>query len=287
MIVFDKKTHTYIKGHKALISVTQLLAKHNLAPNYDKVDEELLKQASERGTLIHEEISHYLLFGEKGTTKELQQFIKKNKGNTSLGSEMIVYNDLVAGTYDYLYQNSKGEIVRVDFKTTSTKHIDSVSWQLSLYDYLDTEYKADRFELWHFSDKGLKIIPIDKKDTQEIERLLTCEKLGLPYYPKELVLSQNELAKISELNNIIVNAKTTIKKAETTLNELKQAIIKAMEENKIYSFKNDEMVISYVAPHERTIIDSDRLQKELPQVYEDYSKTTPIKASLKITIKEK
>lgn len=288
MISFDNNTHIYYLDAKPLISCTQLLIKHNLAPDYSKVNKELLEQSAKKGSAVHKEIDEYLRFGIIGITNELQQFIKKNKGNTWLGNEAIVHNDIVAGTYDYLYKNKKGEIVRVDFKTTSTKHLDSVSWQLSIYDYLDDYYKANKFELWHFDkEKGLKIIPIPKKSTLDLDTLMNCERLGIPFKPQELELSKQEIIEIESLQNAIEHANSVIKSANAKLDLLKETIIKKMEENNIKSFKNDTLSITYVAPSTRESIDTTRLNQEHPELIENYKKVSNIKASVRITIKEK
>ena len=61
MINFDEQTHTYTneKG-KVLISVTQLLKLAGISPNYDFVNEEVLKAAADKGSLIHKEIEDYI-----------------------------------------------------------------------------------------------------------------------------------------------------------------------------------------------------------------------------------
>ena len=67
--------------------------------------------------------------------------------------------------------------------------------------------------------------------------------------------------------------------------EIKKAIMKAMEDNSVYSFENEALKVTYVAPTTRTTIDSARLKKELPEIAEKYTKRSDVKASLRITIK--
>jgi len=65
-VKFNKKTHKYTlvdsKGKKIsdLISVTQLLKKHEISPDYSQVDEETLNAKARRGTVIHEELEKYI-----------------------------------------------------------------------------------------------------------------------------------------------------------------------------------------------------------------------------------
>ena len=69
-IKFDETLHKYTVDGKEVISVTQLLQKHKITPSYDAVDKELLRVASERGTLIHEEVEKSIESGECGFTEE-------------------------------------------------------------------------------------------------------------------------------------------------------------------------------------------------------------------------
>ena len=202
-MVFDTKTHTYIDNEtsKVLISCTELLKKHNLAPKYDSVDSEILRLASERGTLIHKEIEDYIKKGERGFTKELGNFIKEIQYQEIeiLESEQLLHNDIVAGTCDFLYKDKDNKVHRADFKTTSTIHKDYVAWQLSLYDHLDTT-KANYFEVWHFDKDGyLTIKQLAPKPIKEIEKLLDAERKG-EIYQSETMEFQLSSGSVSALD---------------------------------------------------------------------------------------
>ena len=107
MITFDEATHTYTDNGKTLVSVTQLLKLANLSPDYSFVDEETMKRASERGTLIHKEIEDYIKNGEVGFTEELYAFIDYLKENDlePIASELMVHDEEVAGTVDLILKN--------------------------------------------------------------------------------------------------------------------------------------------------------------------------------------
>ena len=72
-IKFDETLHKYTVDGKEVISVTQLLQKHKITPSYDAVDKELLRMASERGTLIHEEVENWIKNNETGFTEEFER----------------------------------------------------------------------------------------------------------------------------------------------------------------------------------------------------------------------
>lgn len=70
-LTFDEEWHTYRVNDKIVPSVTRLLDDGS----YTNVDQEILKKACERGTLIHKEIEMYLKHTEKGFTDEFQEFL--------------------------------------------------------------------------------------------------------------------------------------------------------------------------------------------------------------------
>lgn len=70
-LTFDEEWHTYRVNGKIVPSVTRLLDDGS----YANVDQEILKKACERGTLIHKEIEMYLKHTEKGFTDEFQEFL--------------------------------------------------------------------------------------------------------------------------------------------------------------------------------------------------------------------
>ena len=50
MITFKEDTHEYFNGDKKLISVTQLMRKHGLAPNYDGIPDAVLRAKAKSRT---------------------------------------------------------------------------------------------------------------------------------------------------------------------------------------------------------------------------------------------
>lgn len=70
-LTFDEEWHTYRVNGKIVPSATRLLDDES----YANVNQEILKKACERGTLIHKEIEMYLKHTEKGFTDEFQEFL--------------------------------------------------------------------------------------------------------------------------------------------------------------------------------------------------------------------
>ena len=287
-LTFIEDTHEYFLGDKKLISVTQLMQKHGLAPNYGDVPSEVLRAKAERGSLVHKEIEEYIKEGNIGFTNELIEFINADKGEV-LKSEFKVNNDIVAGTVDLLlYKNN--EYIIADLKTTSELHIDAVSWQLTIYAYLLSKInpmiKVTKGQAFHFNKDGnLNIVDIVLKPFEEIDRLMECERNDEKFEVKKIA-SDEQLMQLLEVEALIKSIEEKKKKAEEQAKELRAELMKAMEANGVKSFENDLIRITYVAPSTRQSIDSAKLKKEQPEIYANYLKSSEVKASLRITLKE-
>ena len=289
MVRFDEVEHRYYDGDKELISVTTLLRKHGLAPDYSAAPVEILNRKAERGTLIHQEIEDYIKLGVVGFTTELENFINYIKENNIeiIASEEIVYNDIVAGKYDLLCKRGD-DIIRVDYKTTYRVHKQDVSWQLSCYDELDSKYKANKLEVWHFdSDGKMTIVPIDFVNNDIVKELFDRERRGeVSEHLPSIEIDDESLAVIEEATHIIERAKKESDEAKMRMDSINKAIIAAMVENGVKSYENDFIKITLVAPYEKQSIDTTRLKKDMPEVATKYTKISQVAASLKIALKE-
>lgn len=298
--VFREDTHQYFlvdvktgEVIKELISVTTLLKKHGLSPDYSAVPSETLKKKAEYGKLVHKELEQYIKDGEIGFTQELQDFISWSNENhfKAVDSEFIVYNDIVAGTVDLLgaQQIAVDDEIEIlgDFKTTATLHKDTVSWQLSLYAYLyDKQYgkMVKELKAFHFNE-GLKVVDIDFIPTSEIEKLLEAEANGEIYQARQLEITTDLKAQIIAAEEAIKHFDLQKKEAEANAEKLKQMLLEKMREENIKSFEDERIKITYVAPTTRETIDSARLKKELPEIAEQYKKISNVKDSVRITLK--
>jgi len=251
---FNEKDHIYKLGDKALISVTRLLKKHNLATDYSMVNPEILNAKATRGTLIHFEIEKYLETGELGFTSELYAFAEWQKKNNIkvLASESVVNNDLVAGRLDLIAESP---------------NIQSEIMVLHLNGNKCVEYP-------------LELIP-DK----EIERLLECERNGEIYQSKELVVVDNTIEQLYKAELTLQQLKKKQDEIQEQAIEIRSLIIKAMKEQGIKSFENSLLKLTYIAPSERVSIDTQKLKKELPDIAEKYSKKIPVKETVRITLR--
>ena len=288
--IFNKENHTYTLDGKILISVTQLMRKHGLAPDYSGINETVLQRKAERGTLIHEEIERYIKHGELGFTSEQDDFIgfAKELGLKNMRSEQIVNNDLVAGTIDLMAERVAGKAtikVLADYKTGTTVDKEAVRWQLSLYERLSGE-KFDEFYVFHLCEKS-KYIPLEHIPAEEVEKLLECERKGEIYKPRTLMVPSELLAAAEQAERAVMVAEAAKKEAEANANEIRAQLIAAMEAQGIKSFETADksMLITYVAPSVRQGLDGELLKKEHPELAQKYVKTSTVKASVRITVR--
>lgn len=96
-----------------------------------------------------------------------------------------------------------------------------------------------------------------------------------------------ELGKIEEQISIAIK-ELQIKQQElqNKNDEIKEQIKSAMEENEVKKYENDYISITYVAPTTRTTIDSKLLKEKYENIYNECSKVSNVKSSIRIKIKD-
>lgn len=295
MLKFDEKEHKYTLDGKVLISVTQLMQKHGLAPSYAGVSSDVLNAKAERGSLIHKEIEDFIKNKEIGFTEEMMEFKDYVEGRKikHIQSEQKVHNDIVAGTIDLVFEDGKQPII-ADIKTTYQLHQEAVSWQLSIYlwlyldydlRYADAAWDGYKAQAFHFNKDGeLNVVDIPLKPYWEVGKLMDCERKG-EIYKYEVEINDQQLTEIEELEQLIKMLDGQVKAAKQKQDELKGALLQEMETRGLKSFEKGNLKITYVAPSTRTTLDSKAIKEKYPAIYEAHLKETEIKASLKITLK--
>ena len=288
-IKFDENLHKYTVDGKEVISVTQLLQKHKITSSYDAVDKELLRVSSERGTLIHEEVEKWIESGESGFTEEAERicdYLNSTADRDSqIISEQIVANDIVAGRFDVLYTHAK-KLVLTDIKTGNTKHLFGWSWQLSLYKYLYEKMYGKEINsleiLWANGD--LTVIPCEYVGDEKIENLLKAEREGRLISDVDLGVSEEELEDLTELMEEIKAKEDELKLMKEKVDKVKEILYGTMEKEGVKTVDRGNLKITYVAPSSRISVDSKKLEKEEPEIYKKYIKTTTVAGSIKITL---
>lgn len=289
-LIFDEKTHTYTDENGQLIPSVSEIIRNWLGNKYADIDAEVLKKAQEKGNKVHREIERYLLqdVEPKKPTYEFKTFKKIFKREfVATQSEKVLYGateyGAYAGTFDLL-DTINGNIV--DIKTNYSLDKEYVQIQLSLYAMAlrQNDVIINRGYVIHLppekSPQKPQILAIELLSDAE------CEEIVRAYFngeskPQANLQCLNEQA-IAELETNIL----AMEKAEMTIKEYKDKILKEMEERNINQIKiGKNITISYIAPTTRESIDTAKLKKEMPVVANRYKKVSNVKASVRITTK--
>lgn len=67
--------------------------------------------------------------------------------------------------------------------------------------------------------------------------------------------------------------------------EIKEALKNAMEKYNVTSYEDDFIKAIYRKASTRTTIDSKKLKEDMPDIYEEYSKTSNVSSSVSIEVK--
>ena len=303
-ITFDKTSHIYfVNDEIATISVTELLRKHGLSPNYFRANAE----KKERGKQIHKDLegvcnsNRYVPKTEQG--KQFKVWANENLSGAIAEQKLAIkIGDLiVAGTCDIMAIGLNGERIIADHKNMAKVDKVSVAWQVSLYDYFARALKGEEINgvdlkwdgatkmlCFQYSESGtMNTIELERVPDEEIERLLWSEQNGVIYTKPELEIS-NELAKkIESAELMVAEAQRQLEESKRTAEELRKTLIAEMKKQGIKSWETDKVKITYIEPSERTGVDTGLLKAVYPVAYTGCLKITKVKESVRITIREK
>lgn len=309
---FDEKDHVYaVNGDIASISVTELLRKHGLAPNYEGVGKARLKAASEKGKAVHKSLEKIIVDGidkaepETVQAKQFQDWARDHiewaKAETSIGYEV---NGLtIAGTADIFGLTKDGALFVGDHKNTSSFHEEYVSWQVSLYDFflralgdedLNGEYLhwkgATRFYcFWYNTAKNghLEVRRLHKISDSEIMRLLVCEVKGEIYHRQALIVDKDLADKVVAAEKYLTEVENALKQAKAASDRMRAKMLSVFQEQGVSSWEspNGEVKVTYTPEYDRVSVDSSKLKKEFPQAWSNCQKITKVRASLRVKVK--
>lgn len=304
LIEFYPETHTYyVNGDVAQISVTELLAKHGISPDYSGVSKATLKVAAEKGKVVHKDIEDFLNKRKPTETPDGNLFEEWADNNLdSATAELVLAYDYagmwVAGTADLVGYLKDGTPFIADHKTTSTLHTESVRWQLSLLDYMARHVKdgalngkvfkwggAKKLLCFWFHDGAMAVKELERIDDEEIEKLLNAEYNDKIYQRAELTVEEDLRAEIEKAEQTLFAIEKTYKAAKTNAETLRAKLCEEMKKQKIKSWETDTLKITLIAPQERVGLDGEKVKKQFPQVYAACQKLTQVKASVRVTIK--
>ena len=76
-----------------------------------------------------------------------------------------------------------------------------------------------------------------------------------------------------------------IKRLKEAEEELKNTILAEMEQSDVIKVDSEDLTISYIAPTDRESFDTKRFRAEHADLYDEYIKLSPVKASIRIKLK--
>ena len=100
----------------------------------------------------------------------------------------------------------------------------------------------------------------------------------------DLGVSEEELVDLEELMQKINVKEQELKILKDMVDSVKTVLYGTMEKEGIKTVDKGNLKITYVAPSSRTSVDSKKLEKEEPEIYKKYVKTTTVAGSIKITL---
>ena len=113
-----------------------------------------------------------------------------------------------------------------------------------------------------------------------------CNNSECKYFKTE---TNTSLTAFKSSNVAVINAITEIEQQKKALEEksksMREQLQQAMEKYGVVKFENDVIKLTYVAPTARSSIDSAKLKKEMPEIAQKYTKTSNVKASVRIEVK--
>lgn len=317
LIDFDEQTHSYaVNGELASISVTGLLTKHGVAPDYIGVNKAFLEVKAEQGRVVHADLENVLKFGQldeyQPATPQGKEFYIWAKENIKVGNPeiklAIEYKGItIAGTADVIGVLNNGDIFVGDHKNTSKFHRDYVSWQVSLYDYFARKMngakvngvdfyweQAKQFKCFHYNPNtgNMDVHDLEKIPDAEIERLLDCEVAGVIYKKPELVIAPEFEAKIVSVEHKIAEFERERERFEKVAKEYREELCRMFEQqfgenwHGSWTSKDGTVKIAHVPTREQQRIDSEKLKALYPEVFVECKKTTKVKSFVRVTVSD-
>ena len=92
------------------------------------------------------------------------------------------------------------------------------------------------------------------------------------------ILNPETAAKVAEFERLA-------KEVKAKEDELKKRILAEMEAKSVIKLDTGSLLISYVAPTTREVLDTKALKEECPDIFDTYVKLSPTKAGLRIKVR--
>ena len=294
-VVFIEDTHTYIYGDNVLQGITGMINRQLFPDKYTNIPEFVLKRAAERGSLIHSQCQFADVTGFEPESIEARNYvdIRRSAGYYPVANEYTV-SDLehFATNIDCVWgkDDVDNSVALVDIKTTSKLDEEYLSWQLSinadLFELQNPHLKvSDLYGVWLRGEIG-KLVPIKRKTTAEVARLLECEITGQKYNDGTELVSQKSMIVAQRVVDMIIESKELAAYYKEQEKTMTTTLHRAMTEHGVKSWDTELMKATIVPASTSTTFDTTRFKADHPELYKQYLKETEKGESLRITIRK-
>lgn len=298
-IIFDEVGHTYTNEFGEVLPNPTTILGTVYGTGLENAPKVFVNRAADKGTKFHKEVHEYLTTGKMGTTEEFntwyEWFSYYDGYLVSYESEKIVYahtpSGSFAGTLDFL---ANGFIN--DWKTCKTatrKQIKKWQMQLSFYIYAARQMGYainDPSQIIHINGKDFEIIHVDYLGDAWVEKTMALYKdiVSGKKTQQDAILSEQKALQTVQESDIqaLENTMLKIVELEKQADEIKERIKTEMGQRGIYSLTVGKVNMTYVSEHKSKKFDSKSFKAEHEELYNRYLKESPVKDSLRVTIKE-
>lgn len=292
-VTFIEESHQYFLGKKELKGVTGTLIKKAFPDTYKNIPESVLKKAAERGGLVHNTFETFCSIFDAdikqypNPTEELQAFHSMLVAFDLhyVASEYLVTDgENFASAIDGIFADKEGYIYLVDYKTTSTLHYDNVSLQLSIYakwfEEQNPDLKVKEIVCMWFKNGQSKFQPLPRVADYQIDDLIAAYLADDAEYQYKVEVPEQFSALEQEYR--LITARVDALKIKQ--DELKEKIMKMMEDNKQKSIKTQFASYSYVESTTKRTLDTKLFKEKYPNAYEKLTKVSISKPSIRIKL---
>lgn len=292
-VTFIEESHQYFIGKKELKGVTGTLIKKAFPDTYKNIPEAILMKAAERGSLIHNTFETFCSIFDAdikqypNPTEELQAFHSMLVAYDLhyVASEYLVTDgENFASAIDGVFSDSEGNIYLVDYKTTATLHYDNVSLQLSIYakwfEEQNPDLKVKEIVCMWFKNGQSKFQPLPRVADYQIDDLINAYLADDTDYQYKVEVPEHFSALEQEYR--LITARMDALKIKQ--DDLKEKIMKMMEDNKQKSVKTNIGSYSYVESTTKRTLDMKLFKEKYPNAYERLTKVSISKPSIRIKL---
>lgn len=290
---FDEEQHRYFLGEKELSGITGTLIKKAFPDTYKGIPDAILAKAAERGSVVHQNLELFdticnsdvnIMPSVLPEVKDYNEMLI-SYGLHHVDSEYLVTdNENFASAIDKVLADDEGNIYLADIKTTATLHYDNVSLQLSIYakwfEEQNPDLKVKEIVCMWFKNGQSKFQPLPRVSDEQIDELINAYLTNDTDYQYKVEVPEQFSALEQEYRLITAR----IDAMKIVQDDLKEKIMKMMEDNKQKSIKTNIGSYSYVAATTKKTFDMKLFKDTEPDHYEHYLKETATKPSIRIKL---